>query len=233
MSQRVRLNEQMQCMAETVLYEEALNAMHAALDAAGCVVREFHETAEHAQSAFCDYNAALRQSLAKYHSVRHKDFDKMFKNAVEAQKRCETELSLSVCQFLSEQTELSQEVLRELTSLPKVEQAQHARRVAEVAALTKKFVELQHKRREELLQLFRDFRAEQEAFSAQLRTCIAQAKELRLKDLKAMFEKFQRDSEERIRQTQARRREVAEMLQRFKLQRLKHSKTVHHVRENA
>ncbi|RFM24279.1 MAG: hypothetical protein D0433_06535 [Candidatus Thermochlorobacter aerophilum] len=224
--------EQMLRMEKTVLYEEALNALHAALDAAGCVVKEFQDAAEYTQSAFRDYDTVLRKSLAQHCSVRHKDFDEMFKNAIEARRRRESELSLSVRQFLSEQTELSQEVLRELASLPQTEQSQQARRTAEVAALTKKFAELQHNRRRELLQLFRDFKAEQEAFSAQLRACIAQAKELRLKDLKAMFEQFQRESEARTRQTQARRKEVAEMLQRFKLQRLKNSKN-HYARKNA
>ncbi len=234
MSQPAKMlsEEQMQRVEKTMLYEEALNAMYAALDATGCVVKEFQDAADYTQLAFRDCDTLLRQSLAQHRSVRHKDFDDMFKSALDAQKRRETELSLSVRQFLSEQTELSQEVLRELTSLPQAELSQHARRVAEVAALTKKFAELQQRRRQELLQLFRDFKSEQEAFSAQLRACIAQAKELRLKDLKAMFEKFQRDSEERIRQTQARRQEVAEMLQGFKLQRLKNSKN-HHAGKNA
>lgn len=206
---------------KTALYEEALSAFQSALGAVGSVVKELQETTGRSALSGCD--DALRKSLAKHRSVRYKDFEEMFKRAVETQKRREAELSLSVNQFLSEQTELSQEVLREIAELPEpepIERSEHARRAAEVAALTKKFSELQQKRREELLQLFREFKAEQEAFSAQLRACIAQAKELRLKDLKAMFQAFQVASEARIEQTQARRKEVSEMLRRFKLQRL-------------
>ncbi|PIO48011.1 MAG: hypothetical protein CMR00_07295 [[Chlorobium] sp. 445] len=206
---------------KTALYEEALRALYRALDAAGLVVKELQESTS--SSMLSEYDEALRKSLAQHRSVRYKDFEAIFKHALQTQKRRETELSLSVRQFLSEQTEFSQEVLREIAQLPETESAEpseQARRTAEVTALMKHFAELQQKRREELLQLLREFRAEQEAFSVQLRACLAQAKELRLKDLKTMFQTFQAAAETRIQQTQARRKEVAEMLQRFKLQRL-------------
>ncbi|MFN3428178.1 MAG: hypothetical protein ACK41G_11470 [Candidatus Thermochlorobacter sp.] len=208
-------------LEKTTLYEEALSALHRALDAAGLVVKELQESTSSSALSGCD--EVLRKSLAQHRSVRYKDFETIFKHALETQKRRETELSLSVRQFLSEQTEFSQAVLREIAQLPDIESAEpseHARRTAEVTALMKHFAELQQKRREELLQLLREFRAEQEAFSVQLRACIARAKELRLKDLKAMFQTFQAATETRIEQTRARRKEVAEMLQRFKLQRL-------------
>lgn len=206
------------------LYQEALAAFYNALYSTGTIVKAFEETAAHTRALQTHYDTALRASLAQHRSLRYKDFDQMIQTVLATQRQCEAELSLSLHQFLQAQTELSQEVLSELTELPAARQSERQRRAEAVAALTRKFAELHQKRREELLEMLREFKAEQEAFSARLRTCLAAAKQMRLRDLREMFQAFERATAERIAQTQARRREVAEMLQRFKQQRRQTSK---------
>lgn len=208
----------------TALYQEALQILQSALCSTGMLVKAFEETTTQARTMHTEYDGVLRASLAQHCSVRYKDFDQMLQQALAAQHQCEKELSLSLQQFLQEQTEISQEVLTELAALPAAQQSERQRRAEEVAALTKKFAELHQRRREELLEMLSAFKAEQEAFSMRLRECLAEAKKMRLRDLREMFQAFERATAARIAQTKARRQEVAEMLQRFRQQRKNNSK---------
>ncbi len=214
------------------LYKVALENVFAALSGSRHVVQAWQEASRLAETAQCDCDVVLRETLAKTRSVRYKDFDRVMNAAFGAQKKREAELGASVNAYLNEQEDLSRAILDELNVLPKATDAKAAetrqvaeRRTQQVRAMMKKFSELQHKRRNELLAALREFKMEQQEFLHQLRDCTVRSREVRLQDVKAMFETFRQAQDERRAQAEQRRREVADLLAAFKQKRLNERST--------
>jgi hypothetical protein len=204
------------------LYKVALEDFFAALSGSRHVVQAWQEASRLAETAQRDCDVALRETLAQTRSVRYKDFDRVMSVAFGAQKKREAELGASVNAYLDEQEELSRTILDELAALRSTMAEQ---RTKEVHAMMKKFSELQRKRRDELLAALREFKTEQQDFLHKLRDCTVRAREVRLQDVKAMFESFRQAQEERRAQAELRRKEVAKLLAGFRQKRLNEHST--------
>jgi adenylate kinase family enzyme len=198
------------------LYREALTEFHGAIQTASLVLSEFHHASAASRLALTDCDTALREKLAQTRSLRHTDFDRWFEGAVAEQEQTEIDLRQSLQEYLAEQSEFSEKIMAELSAfrLAKAERRQ------EVAALIGEFSRLQAARRDALKQTLSAVKESQEKWHLELKAMISEAKEIRLNDVKRMFEKFKIESEARRKALWSRRVKVAAMLEQFRCARL-------------
>ncbi len=198
------------------IYRSALTEFHGVIQSVYAILSDFNEVSAASRLAFKDCDTRLRETLSHTRSLRYKDFDQWLEGVKRAQDETETDLRSSVQEFLAEQTELSDTIIREVSSLT----SERAERLAELSALLADFSRLQQARRDALKTMLADFKASQAKWQDELKAMLAEAKEIRLQDVKRLFEKFHRDAEQRRRAMLSRRAEVAAMLDTFRRERL-------------
>ncbi len=198
------------------LYRSALTELQGVIQSAYTILSDFNEASLVSRKAFSDCDLQLRETLSHTRSLRRKDFDQWFEQVKRTHDATETDLRTSVQEFLAEQTELSDKLLREVSSL----HSERAERLAELSALLADFSRLHAARRDALKTMLADFKAAQVQWQAELKAMLAKAKVIRMQDVKLLFEKFHRDAEERRLALLARRTEVATMLDTFRRERL-------------
>jgi FtsZ-binding cell division protein ZapB len=198
------------------LYRSALTELQGVIYSVYTILSDFHEVSLVSRKAFSDCDTQLRETLSHTRSLRRKDFDQWFEQVKRMHDATETDLRTSVQEFLAEQTELSDKLLREVSSL----HSGRAERLAEVNALLADFSRIHAARRDALRTMLADFKAAQVQWQSELKTMLAKAKVIRMQDVKLLFEKFHRDAEQRRLAMKARRAEVAAMLETFRNERL-------------
>lgn len=198
------------------IYRSALTEFHGAIQSVYAILSDFNEVSVASRNAFSDCDARLRETLSSTRSLRRKDFDQWFERVKRAHDETETDLRASVQEFLAEQSELSDKIIREISS-PNLGRAE---RLAELSTLLADFSRLQAARRDAIKTMLADFKESQAKWQAELKSMLAEAKEIRLQDVKSLFDKFHRDSEQRRRAMLARRAEVAALLDAFRQERL-------------
>ncbi len=198
------------------LYYSALTEFHEVIQSVYAILSDFNEVSVASRHALRDCDTRLRQTLSSTRSLRHKDFDQWLESVQRAHDETETDLRTSVQEFLAEQTELSDKILRELS----LSHAHRIERLSELSGLLADFSRLQAARRDAIKTMLSDFKASQAKWQAELKSMLAEAKEIRLKDIKLLFEKFHHDSRQRRLALLARRAEVAAMLEAFRQERL-------------
>ncbi|MFN3562375.1 MAG: hypothetical protein ACK4XY_06285 [Chloroherpetonaceae bacterium] len=198
------------------IYRSALTEFHGVIQSVYAILSDFNEVSLASRHAFSDCDTRLRETLSSTRSLRRKDFDQWFQQVKRTHDETERDLRASVEEFLAEQTELSDNIIREFSSI----QNGRAERLADLAALLADFSRLQAARRDAIRAMLADFKASQAKWQEELKTMLAEAKEIRLQDVKALFEKFHRDSEQRRLAMLTRRAEVAALLDTFRKERL-------------
>ncbi|MCS6990068.1 MAG: hypothetical protein NZM06_11190 [Chloroherpetonaceae bacterium] len=198
------------------LYHSALAEFQGAIRTAHAILAEMSDVAASSRQTLTECDKTLRHRLSRFHSLRHKDFDQWFQGASVACEQAEEDLRASVREYLAEQSELSERIVFELSSL----RSERAERLGEVAALLAEFSRLHAARREWLKSTLAAFKESQETWRAELRAMLVEAKEIRLSEAKALFEKFKRDAEARRLALRERRAEVAALLEKFRQERL-------------
>ncbi len=204
------------------VYRSVLVEFHGVIESVYRILSDFNEVSIALRDAMNDCDRRLRQTLSRMHSLRYKDFDRWVECIKRTHDETETDLRLSVEEFLAEQTEFSDKIIRAISSFS----SNRAERLAELSALLRDFSRLQAARRDAIKTMLTEFKISQAKWHAELKAMLAKAKELRLQDVKSMFEKFDQDSKQRRLAMLARRAEVAAMLEAFRRERLnKFSKT--------
>jgi len=198
------------------IYYSALTELHGVIQSAYMILSDFNEVSFASRDAFSDCDTRLRETLSSMRSLRRKDFDQWFEQVKRSHDATETDLRTSVQEFLAEQTELSDKLLREVSSL----HSERAERLAELSALLADFSRLHAARRDALKTMLADFKATHVQWHSDLKSMLAKAKVIRMQDVKLLFEKFHRDAEQRRLAMLARRAEVAAMLETFRKERL-------------
>ncbi len=198
------------------MYRSALTEFHGVIQSVYAILSDFNEVSLASRHAFSDCDTKLRETLSSTRSLRRKDFDQWFQQVKRTHDETETDLRTSVQEFLAEQTELSDNIIREFSSI----QNGRTERLADLAALLADFSRLQATRRDAIRAMLADFKASQAKWQTELKTMLAEAKEIRLQDVKALFEKFHQESQQRRLALLARRAEVAALLDAFRKERL-------------
>ncbi len=198
------------------IYYSALTELHGVIQSAYTILSDFNEVSLASRDAFSDCDTRLRETLSSMRSLRRKDFDQWFERVKRAHDETETDLRTSVQEFLAEQSELSDKIFREVSSI----HTARTERLAELNALLADFSRLQVARREAIKTMLADFKAAQAKWQAELKAMLAEAKSIRVQDVKRLFEKFHRDAEQRRLAMLSRRAEVTAMLDTFRRERL-------------
>ncbi len=198
------------------LYRSALTELHGVIQSVYTILCDFNEVSMVSRQVFEECDTRLRKTLSSLHSLRYKDFDQWFERVRRACDETEADLRTSVQEFLAEESEVSEKICREVASM----HAARAERLNELKALLADFSRLHAARRQALRTMLSDFKASQAKWQAELKAMLAEAKSIRLQDVKVLFEKFHRDAEQRRLAIQARRAEVAAMLESFRQERL-------------
>ncbi|MFQ3597076.1 MAG: hypothetical protein SNJ55_04155 [Chloroherpetonaceae bacterium] len=198
------------------IYRSALTEFRGVIQSVYAILSDFNEVSVASRHALSDCDTRLRETLSGTRSLRHKDFDEWLESVKRAHDETETDLRASVQEFLAEQSELSDNIIREISS----PNSNRTERLAELTELLNDFSRLQAARRDAIKTMLSDFKASQAKWQAELKSMLAEAKEIRLQDVKLLFEKFNRDSKARRLALLARRAEVATMLDAFRRERL-------------
>lgn len=198
------------------IYRSALTELHGVIQSVYAILSDFNEVSVASRHVFNDCDTRLRETLSSTRSLRHKDFDQWLEVVRRAHDETETDLRTSVQEFLAEQNELSNNIIREISS----SNSNRTERLAELTELLADFSRLQAARRDAIKTMLSDFKILQTKWQGELKAMLAEAKEIRLQDVKLLFEKFHRDSKQRRLAMLARRAEVATMLDAFRRERL-------------
>lgn len=198
------------------LYRSALTEFHGIIQSVYAILSDFNEVSIASRHALSDCNTRLRETLSSTRSLRHKDLDRWLEGVQRTHDETETDLRTSVQEFLAEQSELSDKIIHEISSL----NSNRTERLAELSELLADFSRLHAARREAIKMMLSEFKATQAKWQAELKAMLTEAKEIRLQDVKLLFEKFNRHSQQRRLAMLARRAEVAAMLEAFRKERL-------------
>jgi metal-responsive CopG/Arc/MetJ family transcriptional regulator len=162
----------------------------------------------------------LRDLLAQNKSLRRKDFDGMMMGIFATQTEMETEIRTTVKSYFTQQKQTTQ-TLTEILSNVKVALAKgEAGRIAEFQKMMTAILARQDERKRTITALLKDFQRDQEQLITQLKSILAHARTLRIKDFKAMLDAFAVQQQARQRERRERRAAVQELLDTAKKHRL-------------
>jgi hypothetical protein len=220
------LAEGMKDVAENIItsYETRIQSIGSLFDTT-------HQILEAFQNSFLDtkqerekISVQLRESLTKYESLRRKDFDNMMHGILSTQEERERQIREVLNRYLTEQREmvhiLGDNLAKFKDSLAKGE----AQRVKEFQALIKEILAKQDERKNEVTSQLKEFQKQQQELAKRLKELLAKGGELRIKDLKIMLKEFQAQHKGRIAGQSERRKDVRNMLDELKKERLEAGK---------
>jgi len=193
-------------------YEDRIHNIGSIFDSSYSLVEEFQQALTNTHNERDKINTDLRNNLAMNISFRKKDFDNMLPGILSIQDEKEKEIRNSLSSYLEEQKELVG-VLRSNLDKFKADLAQgEIKRLKEFQILIKEILTIQEERKAEIILELKEFQKDQQEMSKNMKNFLLKGKELRIKDLKEMFEQFGIQRVERKSQNEQRRRNIFEML---------------------
>jgi len=200
-------------------YESRIQTVETLFHATQQVVQNFHESVLDTKQEREKLNGQLRENLAKSGSLRKKDFDNMMRDISSHQDQQELEVRNLSKSYLNEQTDFIQELRDNLRNFRQALAKGEVQRIKEFHEMITQILERQECRKNEVLSKLQEFQNEHQETAKMLRELLSKGKELRTKDFKRMLKKFELYRKDRIACKQERRREVINMLGKFKSER--------------
>jgi hypothetical protein len=200
-------------------YEARIQSIEAFFDMTGQIFQDFQESFLSTRAEREKINSQLRENLAQNGSLRKKDFDRMMGVISSHLDESEQEVRQLSQKYLNEQTRLMQQLRQGLRDFKDALTEGQAEKVKELQTLIKEILSKQDESRNEATTKLKEFQQGQQQTSKMLRDLLAKGEELRIKDFKAMLAEFEKQREQRIACQEQRRREVRDMLGKFKVKR--------------
>jgi len=200
-------------------YESRIQTVETLFHATQQVVQNFHESVLDTKQEREKLNGQLKENLAKSGSLRKKDFDNMMRDISSHQDQQELEVRNLSKSYLNEQTDFIQELRDNLRNFRQALAKGEVQRIKEFHEMITQILERQECRKNEVLSKLQEFQNEHQETAKMLRELLSKGKELRTKDFKRMLKKFELYRKDRIACKQERRREVINMLSKFKSER--------------
>jgi hypothetical protein len=169
----------------------------------------------------------VRESLARNESLRRKDFDKMMGEILVAQDERTQDVKHLLNSYLQEQQEMSQSIRESLREFKRFLGSGEQQRIKEFQALMGDILARQDTRKREVIARLQAFQQEQQDMVTTLKRLLAKGKDLRIRDLKALFQDSKAQHTRRLARQEERKQEVRRLLETSKKTR-KH--TVDHQR---
>lgn len=129
-------------------------------------------------------NNELKDILAKNSSLRKKDFDRMMSGVFPDMELVKT--------YLDEQKEMARTLRESLKKFKESLAVGEAQRVQEFQVAIKKILDRQEERKNEVASKLKRFRQERQEMAEKLRGLLVKGREVRIKDVKLMLERFKK-----------------------------------------
>ncbi len=200
-------------------YEARIQSIEAFFDTTGHIFQDFQDSLLSTRTEREKINSQLKESLAKNGSLRKKDFDRMMSIISTHLDQSELEVRQLSQKYLNEQTKLVQQLREGLRNFKDALTEGQAERVKELQTLIKEILSKQDESKNEVTSKLKEFQQGQQQTSKMLKDLLAKGEKLRIRDFKTMLAEFEKQREQRIACQERRRKEVRDILGKFKAKR--------------
>jgi len=193
-------------------YETRVQNIGALFDTTHQILQGFQDSLLDTKQEREELNAELRENLARNHSLRKKDFDRMMEGMMSGQNEKEKEVKQLLNTYLHEQSAMTRDLRESLGTFRDSLSEGEAQRVKEVQQMIKGILAKQNERKDEVISRLKEFKKEQKLLASRLKELSAKGRDLRIRDLKRMLDEFKGRYEERLARREERKKEVREIL---------------------
>jgi hypothetical protein len=193
-------------------YETRVQNIGALFDTTHQILQGFQDSLLDTKQEREELNAELRENLARNHSLRKKDFDRMMEGMMSGQNEKEKEVKQLLNTYLHEQSAMTRDLRESLGTFRDSLSEGEAQRVKEVQQMIKGILAKQNERKDEVISRLKEFKKEQKLLASRLKELSAKGRDLRIRDLKRMLDEFKGRYEERLARREERKKEVRELL---------------------
>jgi len=177
----------------TSFIQEIIDSYEARVTAVGTLIDTTHEMIEEFHNKREEISTELKEKLANCESFRHKDFDCMMQGIQLSQKEREELVRHKLKDFVHEQREFAYQ-LKVLVKERSIENEK--KRMEDFKAFFSEIKVKSEDREKEVSEMLQRFRLEQEDLSQELNKLLAKGESIRIKDVKAMLNNFQKENSE-------------------------------------
>jgi hypothetical protein len=200
-------------------YEARIQSIEAFFDTTGQIFQDFQDSLFNTRAEREKINSHLRENLAQNGSLRKKDFDRMMGVISSHLDESEQEVRQLSQKYLNEQTKLVQQLREGLKEFKDALTEGQAEKVKELQGLIKEILTKQDESKNKVTSKLKEFQQGQQQTSNMLNELLSKGEKLRIRDFKAMLAKFKKKREHRIACQEQRRRQIRDMLGKFKTER--------------
>ncbi|MDI6793709.1 MAG: hypothetical protein QME81_12740, partial [bacterium] len=186
------LAEEMKDTVDNIIssYEARIRSISDIFDTTHQLLQGFHESFLDTRQEREKINTQLRESLAQNGSLRRKDFDLMMEGILSTQEEREKEVKNLLGSYLNEQKEMAQTLRDHLARVKDALAKGDAQRVRDFQDLIKDILAGKDERKNEVISRLKDFQKEQQEMTKRFQKLLAEGRQLRIKDLKAMLKEM-------------------------------------------
>jgi hypothetical protein len=206
-------------------YEARIQSIDVFFETAGQIVQDFQESLLNTRTEREKINSQLRDSLARNASLRRKDFDRMMNIISSSVEQSEQEIRQLSRKYLGEQAKLMRQLRESLQEFRDALAEGRAEKVRELQILIRAILSKQDECRNKVTSKLEQFQQGQRQTSKMLKELLAMGEKLRIRDFKEMLAEFKKQRRKREACREQRRRQVRDMLGRFKAERTEAERT--------
>jgi hypothetical protein len=206
-------------------YEARIQSIDVFFETAGRIVKDFQDSLLNTRAEREKINNKLRESLARNASLRKKDFDKMINIISSYTEQSEQEVRQLSRKYLGEQAKLMRQLKEGLRKFRDALTEGRVEKVRELQVLIREILSKQNESKNKVTSKLEQFRQGQRQTSKMLNKLLAKGEKLRIRDFKEMLAEFKKQRQKREACREQRRRQVRDMLGRFKAERTEAERT--------
>lgn len=206
-------------------YEARIQSIGVFFETTGRIVQDFQDSLLNTRAEREKINSQLRESLARNASLRKKDFDRMMSIISSYVEQNEQEVRQLSRKYLGEQTKLVRQLRESLREFRDALTEGRAEKVRELQTLIKEILSKQDENKNKVTSKLEQFQRGQRQTSKMLKGLLAKGEKLRIRDFKEMLAEFKKQRQKREAHREQRRRQVRDMLGRFKAERTEAERT--------
>ncbi len=206
-------------------YETRIQSIGTFFEATSQIVQDFQDTLLNSRAEREQISSQLRESLARNASLRKKDFDRMMGIISSYIDQSEQEIRELSRKYLDEQTKLMWRLREGLQKFRDALADNREEKVRELQTLINDILCKQTKSKKKVTSKLKQFQRGHQRTSKMLAELLAKGEKLRMRDFKQTLAEFKKQRRERVACRERRRRQVRDMLGRFKAERTETGRT--------
>jgi hypothetical protein len=200
-------------------YEARIQSIGTFFEATGQIVQDFQDTLLNTRAEREQISGQLRESLARNASLRKKDFDRMMGIISSYIDQSEQEIRQLSRKYLDEQTKLMWRLREGLQEFRDALADNREEKVKKLQTLINDILCQQDESKNKVTSKLKQFQRGHQQTSKMLTKLLAKGEKLRMRDFKRTLAEFERQRRQRAAYREQRRRQVRDMLGRFKAER--------------